>query len=108
MSKIKNLKKSIIPSQVTLTSEKHLDWKTEFDQRFTREDGLIDKYQYDEDGDPESTPETIKRFIFQLLSKQREELKKKLPLNLEGMASSQYVAVENYIERVKRARRWTL
>lgn len=30
-----------------------------------------------------------------------EYVVKRLPLNLEGMASFQYIAVENYIERVK-------
>ena len=56
----------------------------EFDKQFTRDDGLIDKYYYDDDGLPEFAPVLIKRFIkshsIQLLEKEIEWLKiKRLP-----------------------------
>ena len=51
----------------------------EFDKQFTRDDGLIEKYYYDDDGLPEFAPVLIKRFIkshsIQLLEKEIEWLK---------------------------------
>lgn len=49
------------------------DWQIEFDEKFVRDDGLMDKYAYDEDGDPTPTAEVIKSFITSLLQKAKTE-----------------------------------
>jgi hypothetical protein len=48
----------------------------EFDKEFTRDDGLINKYYYDEDGQVEYAPVMIKRFFkSQAIKSIEEEIK---------------------------------
>ena len=53
-------------------------WEKSFRNRFVRDDGLMNKYAYDEDGDPSLTADEIMLFIKQVLSQRDREVVKQV------------------------------
>lgn len=60
-------------------------WEIEFDEEFTREDGLINKYSFYPDGEEKSTPDALKLFITKVLSTARKEERQFILNILDGI-----------------------
>jgi len=58
--------------QMGQSTQEPMEWANEFDKEFVREDGLMDKYAYDKDGDSVFMATAIKSFIKSQI-KQAEE-----------------------------------
>jgi hypothetical protein len=54
------------------------EWEKEFDKKFVRDDGLMDKYGFDEHGEQDMLAPIIKSFIRQLLQEQKKKFKEAL------------------------------
>lgn len=54
------------------------NWIKEFDEKFVRDDGLMDKYGFYDNGEEDYLANVIKKFISQLLKSQKQDLIKKL------------------------------
>jgi len=80
----RNNKKSSTP-KLTPESTEMEEWDKEFDKEFVRDDGLMDKYTYDEDGDSVFMATAIKSFIKELLSTHSQKLVSEIKGNIAGM-----------------------
>ena len=72
------------------------EWEKEFDEEFTREDGLINKYSFYPDGEEKSTPDALKLFITKVLSSARKEEREKLIEKIEKLTGFTSIIDKKY------------
>jgi len=71
--------------QMGQSPQEPMEWANEFDKEFVREDGLMDKYAYDKDGDSVFMATAIKSFIKSQIKQAEERERERIMKEIESI-----------------------